>query len=206
MSKRNTKPLIALDADGVLLDYSLAYARAWERAFGVFPKEINPNGLTPLERWDVEHLQGIDLEYFKSFFDEDFWSTIPAMPEAIEACELLVANGYELVCVTAMESKWRQARQRNLKALRYPIDVVIATGKAVENHLSPKARTINTLKPQAFVDDHIPYFVGIDLNIHRALVIGQHRASISESVRTSSISSTHSCLMDFCQYWLLRNS
>ena len=27
-----TKGIIALDADGVLLDYNLAYASAWERA------------------------------------------------------------------------------------------------------------------------------------------------------------------------------
>ena len=28
------RPVIALDADGVLLDFHLAYAEAWERAFG----------------------------------------------------------------------------------------------------------------------------------------------------------------------------
>lgn len=29
-----TRPIIAVDADGVLLDYNRAYANAWERAFG----------------------------------------------------------------------------------------------------------------------------------------------------------------------------
>jgi beta-phosphoglucomutase-like phosphatase (HAD superfamily) len=36
------KVIIALDADGVLLDYGLAYAGAWERAFGQYPRERDP--------------------------------------------------------------------------------------------------------------------------------------------------------------------
>lgn len=31
----NPRPVIALDGDGVLLDYNLAYAKAWERATGI---------------------------------------------------------------------------------------------------------------------------------------------------------------------------
>lgn len=53
-----TRPLIALDADGVLLDYSLAYAHLWERAFGYFPKELDKNAYWPLDRWEVEALDG----------------------------------------------------------------------------------------------------------------------------------------------------
>jgi hypothetical protein len=36
------KKIIALDADGVLLDYNFAYAKAWERVFGALPEERNP--------------------------------------------------------------------------------------------------------------------------------------------------------------------
>lgn len=40
MSTASTeKQVIALDADGVLLDYNLAYAYAWKNAFGVMPEE-----------------------------------------------------------------------------------------------------------------------------------------------------------------------
>ena len=34
--------IIALDCDGVLLDYDRAYASAWQRAFGEFPREVEP--------------------------------------------------------------------------------------------------------------------------------------------------------------------
>jgi hypothetical protein len=36
-SSRMRKGLIALDADGVLLDFHLGYADAWRRAFGEAP-------------------------------------------------------------------------------------------------------------------------------------------------------------------------
>ena len=36
------RPLIALDADGVLLDFHLGYAGAWARAFGTLPAERDP--------------------------------------------------------------------------------------------------------------------------------------------------------------------
>ena len=50
------KPLIALDADNVLLDYSIAYALAWERAFAHRPIERDPTAYWPIDRWDVERL------------------------------------------------------------------------------------------------------------------------------------------------------
>ena len=52
------QPIMALDCDGVLLDYNLAYAGAWERAFGVYPREMDPQAYWPMDRWGVERLSG----------------------------------------------------------------------------------------------------------------------------------------------------
>jgi hypothetical protein len=38
----SSRAFVALDADGVLLDFNLAYAHAWEKAFGRFPAERDP--------------------------------------------------------------------------------------------------------------------------------------------------------------------
>jgi len=40
--------IIALDADGVLLDYGLAYAGAWQKAFGTYPAERDPLAYWPI--------------------------------------------------------------------------------------------------------------------------------------------------------------
>src|ERR1700755_1491936 len=47
------RPLIALDADGVLLDFHLGYAGAWRRAFGAMPAERDPLAYWAMERWQV---------------------------------------------------------------------------------------------------------------------------------------------------------
>jgi len=44
------KPLIALDGDGVLLDYNLAYAKAWEKATGTYPLERDAKAYWPIDR------------------------------------------------------------------------------------------------------------------------------------------------------------
>lgn len=52
------KSIIALDADGVLLDYNLAYAGAWARAFGAYPAQKDPLAYWAMDRWQVERLAG----------------------------------------------------------------------------------------------------------------------------------------------------
>lgn len=110
-----TRPLIALDADGVLLDYSLAYAHLWERAFGYFPKELDKDAYWPTDRWEVELLAGDRLSTFKACMDERFWSTIPAIEHAGQACHRLHSAGFNLVCVTALRPEFESARLRNLR-------------------------------------------------------------------------------------------
>ncbi len=48
-----SKPIIALDADGVLLDYHVAYRSAWHKAFNHLPTLKDPNAYWPIDRWDV---------------------------------------------------------------------------------------------------------------------------------------------------------
>lgn len=81
--------LIVLDADGVLLDYNLAYASAWERAFGRYPQLRNHNAYWAKDRWAVEQLEGDSLSTFRTVFDESFWSTLPAIKGALNACHAL---------------------------------------------------------------------------------------------------------------------
>lgn len=93
---------IAIDGDGVLLDYNTAYAQAWFKAFGERFILNNPAAYWPMERWSARRLVSDELEHFRSAFDYAFWSTMPPVPGALEACERLVGQGYTLVCVTAL--------------------------------------------------------------------------------------------------------
>ena len=107
------KPVIALDADGVLLDYSLAYAGAWQRAFGRRPALRDPDAYWPIDRWHVEHLEDDErLAQLRRAFDDEFWSGIPAIAGAVEACVALDAAGYELP-FTHIEKHVRPVRATN---------------------------------------------------------------------------------------------
>ena len=197
------KPLIALDADGVLLDFHLAYAGAWARAFGKAPAERDPLAYWPMDRWKVERLDEKRRVQFRASFDEHFWATVPAIEGALEACHRLHDAGYELVCVSALELEFEAARLRNLKALGFPIERVIATGnEAVER--SPKADAIAELRPVAFVDDYLPYMRGVPRDVHTALVLRAPNGSPNVGNELVLAKSVHQDLAGFTEHWLTR--
>lgn len=197
------KPLIALDADGVLLDFHLAYAGAWARAFGKAPAERDPLAYWPMDRWKVERLDEKKRVQFRASFDEHFWATVPAIEGALEACHRLHDAGYELVCVSALELEFEAARLRNLKQLGFPIKRVIATGnEAVER--SPKADAITELRPLAFVDDYLPYMRGVPRDVHTALVLRAPNGSPNVGNELVLAKSVHQDLAGFTEHWLKR--
>ena len=195
------RPQIALDADGVLLDFHLAYASAWQRAFGAYPRERDPQAYWPIDRWDVERLDAARRAQFRIQFDEHFWTTCPALPGAVQACHRLVAAGFELVCVSALEHEHGPARLRNLQDLDFPIGRVIATGNSTGER-SPKADAIEELNPIAFVDDYLPYLRGIPTQVHTALVLRAPNGSPNTGDEMRLAKSVHQDLADFTTHWL----
>jgi len=195
--------LIALDADGVLLDYNHAYGQSWERAFGVKPRLVNPNAYWAIDRWDVPRLSGSALDRLRATFDEEFWTTVPAIDGAINACHALCEAGYELVCVSALPVKFEAARLKNLEELGFPIKRVIATDND-QTGVSPKARVLDALKPTAFVDDYLPYLKGVHPDIHSALILREPHGSPNQGEDLSLASSQHMNLSEFAAWWVQR--
>ena len=202
-SVRMIRPLIALDADGVLLDFHLGYASAWQRAFGHAPAERDPLAYWPMDRWHVERLDPDRRAMFRSAFDELFWSTMPAITGALEACHRLQQAGFDLVCVSALDAEFETARLRNLRNLGFPIERVIATGNA-EGARSPKADAIERLRPVAFVDDYIPYMRGVPDHVHTALVLRAPNGSPNVGTDMALAKSLHPDLEGFADHWLAR--
>lgn len=198
-----TRPLIALDADGVLLDFHLGYASAWQRAFGVAPAERDPQAYWPMDRWEVDRLDSVRRLQFRAAFDEHFWTTVPAIAGAVEACHRLRDAGFDLVCVSALEAEFEAARLRNLRDLGFPIERVIATGNAAGER-SPKADTIAALQPIAFVDDYVPYMRGVPGHVHTALVMRAPNGSPNTGPDMALAKSVHDDLAGFVDHWLAR--
>lgn len=202
-SQTSTKGTIALDADGVLLDYHASYAMAWQKAFGTLPAIKDPLAYWPIDRWDVHRVTGNELERFRQCFDEEFWSTIPVLPGALEACILLKDAGYHLVCVSALKEVYGLSRLKNIRDHGFPIDDVIAT-EHNDGGISPKAKALNNLKPVAFVDDYLPYFRGVPASIHMALITREPNGTPNIGDELNNVSSSHSDLLEFANWWVHR--
>ncbi len=197
------RPLIALDADGVLLDFNAAYASAWERTFGVLPQERDPDAYWPMDRWHVERLSPAGRTRFRAAFDKLFWSTVPAIDGAVDACHRLRGAGFDLVCVSALDAVFEADRLRNLRNCGFPIERVIATGND-SSERSPKADAITTLRPIAFVDDYLPYLRGIPADVHTALILRGPHGSPNTGDELVLARSTHPDLAGFTDHWLAR--
>lgn len=195
------KPIIALDADGVLLDYNAAYRKAWGKAFGELPTLRDANAYWAMDRWGVNRLSGKELEQFRASFDENFWKSIPALPNAVRACEELHEAGFELVCVSAIDSHFQAARLQNLRDCGFPIERVVATSSN-GNGISPKAQALQELRPVAFVDDFLPYLRGIPGDIHAALILRETNGSPNTGDDLDCVHSSHTNLSDFAFWWI----
>jgi phosphoglycolate phosphatase-like HAD superfamily hydrolase len=193
--------VLAIDVDGVVLDYAAAYRQAWARAFGILPDERDPQAYWPLDRWAVRRLDGEEKRHFRRQFDEAFWSTIPALPGAVEACERLVNAGYDLYFVTAIKHEFAQARLTNLLTLNIQVTELIATPMS-EGAGNPKAEIINTLNPAGFVDDYAPYLRNLKPSIHKALIQRHPNGSPNVGDDRELADSLHDDLMGFAWWWL----
>lgn len=197
------RSLIALDCDGVLLDFHLGYASAWERAFGQALAERDPLAYWPMDRWQVERLPPERRAVFRAAFDEHFWTTMQPIAGALDACRRLHDAGFDLVCVSALDLEFEAARLRNLRNLGFPIERVIATGN-VEGERSPKAEAIERLDPVAFVDDYAPYMRGLPGHVHTALVLRAPNGSPNVGADLALARSVHDDLAGFTSHWLAR--
>jgi phosphoglycolate phosphatase-like HAD superfamily hydrolase len=187
----------------VLLDFHRGYAGAWERAFGRYPEERDPLAYWPMDRWAVERLDDRQRAHFRTHFDDRFWATVPAIAGAPEACHRLHDAGYELVCVSALDLVYEEARLRNLRDHGFPIERVIATGHH-EGARSPKADAIEALRPLAFVDDYLPYLRGLPAEVHAALVLRAPNGSPNIGPELAIVQSVHDDLPAFARHWLAR--
>ncbi|MBC8741874.1 HAD family hydrolase [Paraburkholderia sp. UCT31] len=194
--------LIAVDGDGVMLDYRLAFPDVWRRAFGGELKLVRPDAYHAATAFGIEWASAEQEAHFYSHFGEDAWSTMPALDGAVEGCHLLVAAGFELVCVTSMNPGFADARKRNLEAHGFPVsDVYAVKRNGVEN---PKLETLERLRAVALVDDLPDNFAGLDRAVHRALIdYGRFDAPIPTS-DAAWPHSTHRSLLDFARFWVSR--
>ena len=200
----NDPDLIAIDADGVMVDYHHAYAQAWGRAFGEVPAVVDPDAYWAYDRYAIPRLGGEKLAHFKTHFGHEFWSALPAIEGAVEACVDLKKAGFRLVCVSAIHPENRAAREQNLRDLGFPLEAVVGA-HGDSSTRSPKADALFKLRPAAFVDDYVAYLRGVHPGIHRALVDRSPNGSPNRGPEADELAdSKHANLAEFARFWIQR--
>jgi len=188
--------IIALDCDGVLLDYNEAYARCWKRAFGEKLTIKNRDAYYAYNQYDCKFTSDEQKAQFDIFKDTDeFWSDIGLLPGVYTACHILVNEGYKLVCVTKMDNKFKDARVQNFAAYGLPISETYCEDDKLE--------TLLKLNPEALVDDKDENFRGLDkTDIHCALI--DRNQYDSPNGNLNNVNSYHASLRDFVEWWVRR--
>lgn len=159
--------LVALDADGVILDYNQTYAQMFKKAYGIELKVVNPLSYAAFECFAMKKQ---DPEMVKDFHQRlhhlGMWREMSAFPGALDAVKMMTTKGYRCICVTSMPKQFAHHRLENLQTLGFPINEVIATNHS--NRINPKKSYIEALHPAYFVDDILKNFE--DLNVQTELV------------------------------------
>ncbi|UJR08062.1 hypothetical protein I4U23_012339 [Adineta vaga] len=168
-----TKPIIALDCDGVLLDFDATYAQIYEKTFGKQLTIVAPKSCWAETKYGIA-LTDEEQYQFDQVWNEHGWRTMPVKEGALEACQLLHQAGYELVCVTAMSARYSEHRLENFRSHGFPIDKIICTGYDSNNICkNPKKKMIEDLHPVVFVDDLRRNFKDIQ-GVHTKFVFIDH--------------------------------
>ncbi|MHB1666091.1 hypothetical protein [Thiomonas sp.] len=139
------KPVVAVDADGVILDFEARWVEVAEQTLGrSLVKQsaeyhfIPRYGITKAEygqTWDAFDAMG-------------GWATLPLLDGADVALRRL-AEHYTIHVVTGIELRFKAARWANIRHHGLPVHEVHVTG----HRDNTKETILRNLRPEAFVDD-----------------------------------------------------
>lgn len=151
--------VVALDADGVLLDFDAPLPSWLEQRFGSPHPVRDPQAYRISRRYGLSESQS-DRAWEFLVKDEAFWSTLPALPGAVAAVHALQQAGKRVVVVTGILPQLEAWRLANLHAHGIEVEAVecVGLGTACKNEALMRWR------PAAFVDDRL-------FNLHKAAFI-----------------------------------
>lgn len=152
---------ICLDADGVLLNYNIAWGNLYSKLFNQKLNIVNPHAYHAYEMFGVEKPSKEQNEIFYAEFNKNGWKSLPAIDGAVEAVNKLKDSNYLIYVVTSMPKNALEDRIENLLNVGFPIfNKVIATGRT--NSSNPKESVIKEIQPDFFVDDMKKNFIGLE--------------------------------------------
>lgn len=156
---------IALDVDGVLLDFTKACDEYVEKNLGKKPiKKVdgfNLNITSMQIRYGLSTNDEV-LSLLDKMVEDGFYKNIPELEGAREAVSKIKEHGYKIVVVTAIHDGAKEDRLENLKnILNLVPDEIYCVGMG-----KSKSQIIAEVHPDIFIDDRMKYLKGGDKVFH----------------------------------------
>lgn len=180
---------IALDVDGVLLDFMPAFDKAAEIVLGrkiSVQQDEDKMDHYYLKNRIQEPQERIDeiLEYMQT---SRMYAQLEAFKGVKEAIDKIKSANFEIYIVTALPEKAKEMRLENLKnVLNLVPKEIFCVGMGLS-----KAEVLEQLRPDVFIDDRVDYLVSAPFIYHLALIDQKESQKDKEScvdVHVSSLS------------------
>lgn len=145
---------IALDCDGVILDFVSAFKNTAENALG--RKVVSTNNTYDIgKRFGLTKVETAAV--FDTFYSGRGWANLPPLPGAVDSCQGLIESGqFRVVIVTAIDEKFLDDRIENLESFGIFPEEVYCVGTD-SNH--SKSDAYIKEQPIAVVDDRLHYLM-----------------------------------------------
>lgn len=140
----NSHKTIAIDADGVILDFLKQWEVAAMKLFNRAIARQSPD-------YELAARYGMSSEekskLWQFFYEDGHWTSIPALPGAVEAVHALLEANYDVHVVTSITPDILESRKTNFRKIGL-IDIPV---HCVDGR---KYGKLLDLKPLMFVDDN----------------------------------------------------
>ncbi|KAG8967359.1 hypothetical protein FRC03_010104 [Tulasnella sp. 419] len=155
--KMDSRPLIAVDFDDVLVATNEAAAKWHNREYGT---SLDLGDFLYYHWWKNPGWGTINDTVVKvtKFYDSDDYINAPPIPGAARSCKILKERGYRLVIVTARSDEHRQITEDAIR--RYFPDIfeniyfTVSLGRRGSSYLS-KPQILASIGAMAFIDDSL---------------------------------------------------
>lgn len=166
MNNNNTNNIIAVDVDGVILNYQLAWIKERNKFLKLNTAiEKKGNYFHAHSCYGVPAFDSVQRKnFYKYTHASRFWANMPAIEGVIdELNKACLELDLQLVCITSMPKSYEGQRVENLLKLGLNFSKVIATSRRGSEN--PKKSFLQEIKPIAFIDDLRKNFedVGADI-------------------------------------------
>ncbi len=144
------RPVVAFDADGVLLDLKTGYRALASGVLGR-PLAERTKSYCFQERFGLTKEEAAQVR--AQLYTAEGMSRFSALPGAVETVAALRCAGVQVAIVTGIPPFLEEARHRNFAALGIEVDAIFCTGGAFDS----KRHVLEAVNALSYVDDHLDH-------------------------------------------------